>query len=621
MKIQKLETNYQVKKPELSHSGLKPCAGKKLPQQKTSFTLSTKNALPFYTVSFARRIEKQQNDNVEETNLKQQAAVLLDIVNKDLEKFYNVNIDKSYCENRCKKALKAYFPFPPSPHEVFDCVNNSFAQFYTLKGEKAQIEKRAFPLNEFLNSYINAFTPKDIEKFKKQAADLKADLQKDIAAAEAYDDNAETRNYENKFIKNIKERWAVKNLLKSKTIVYNAALDIIKSYYQKRGKIDYIKHANYKAVVDFLEKIEKSADTATQPTTVPKVSQKLPSSKKQPLTDVPVTVLTPKTEPKLQPSQPASNPMTQKPEQPKPDKQKATPQKAPQQAAKTQETKSKAKLQPEANTASQIKEGIEDTAAEIKKGTTQTTANPVTNAADYSLLEKYEAKLKAHKDFVKTLQGRKRTPEEQQQEKDLRKAWLEIKEQARKDNVSFVRKKQEADFSQDPVKNKQEKLDYLNKEVLGKMQVSEASALDGLEMFEQFAQRYVFPNGQKNYDLMAEDVMYRPKEELTDRLLNKFIDVWAKLSQKDDTKYKDNETLRAVLVKFCEGTKNAKEETILKGLALLKKLTNQKDDVQRVEYTLLKASDAQYKDSVKIQQAIDDLKQYVKDCPQYYNLP
>ena len=276
---------------------------------------------------------------------------------------------------------------------------------------------------------------------------------------------------------------------------------------------------------------------------------------------------------------------------------------------------------PENNTASQIKEGIEDTAAEIKKGTTQTTANPVTNAADYSLLEEYEAKLKAHKDFVKTLQGRKRTPEEQQQEKDLRKAWLEIKEQARKDNVSFVRKKQEADFSQDPVKNKQEKLDYLNKEVLGKMQVSEASALDGLEMFEQFAQRYVFPNGQKNYDLMAEDIMFRPKEELTDRLLNKFIDVWSKISQKDDTKYKDNETLRAVLVKFCEGTKNAKEETILKGLALLKKLTNQKDDVQRVEYTLLKASDAQYKDSVKIQQAIDDLKQYVKDCPQYYNLP
>ena len=88
-----------------------------------------------------------------------------------------------------------------------------------------------------------------------------------------------------------------------------------------------------------------------------------------------------------------------------------------------------------------------------------------------------------------------------------------------------------------------------------------------------------------------------------------------------DKKYKDNETLRSVLVHFTDGIKNATEETLLKGISLLKKLTNQREDAERLGYTLLQAPQAQYKDSERIKQAIEDLTQYVKDYPQYYRLP
>ena len=243
------------------------------------------------------------------------------------------------------------------------------------------------------------------------------------------------------------------------------------------------------------------------------------------------------------------------------------------------------------------------------------------NQIKSGLLEEYEKRYSEYKEFVKTVRNRIKTEEEKVEEERLRKAYLSVLEQARKENVSFVRKRVETEFSQDPIKNKEEKLEYIKKEVLGQMKVSEKSAIDGLEMFEKYGSRFEYANGRKSYEYLAESVMYRPKEDLSDRLLSKFIDVWEKISVKDDKKYKDNETLRSVLVHFTDGIKNATEETLLKGISLLKKLTNQREDAERLGYTLLQAPQAQYKDSERIKQAIEDLTQYVKDYPQYYRLP
>ena len=240
---------------------------------------------------------------------------------------------------------------------------------------------------------------------------------------------------------------------------------------------------------------------------------------------------------------------------------------------------------------------------------------------DYSLLDEYKRRLKIYHEYATPLRNRTKTPEEKIQEEKLRKAWLAILDKAREENVSFVRIKQESDFSIDPVKNAQEKFEYIAKQVLPYIDVSEASAMDALEMFGKFGTRYVYPNGRKNYEILTTYLTCRPDEELTDRLLNKFLDVWEKISEKNVDKYKDNEYLCDVLVSFVRLKKNIEEDTILRGLKLLKKLTNQKEDVERIEYSLIGDYDAKYKDSKKIKDALEDLKDYVKDCPVYYRMP
>lgn len=253
------------------------------------------------------------------------------------------------------------------------------------------------------------------------------------------------------------------------------------------------------------------------------------------------------------------------------------------------------------------------------KPATGVTLKPIKH--DYSLLDEYKRRLKIYHEYATPLRNRTKTPEEKIQEEKLRKAWLAILDKAREENVSFVRIKQESDFSIDPVKNAQEKFEYIAKQVLPYIDVSEASAMDALEMFGKFGTRYVYPNGRKNYEILTTNLVGLPEQEMTDRLLNKFLDVWEKISEKNVDKYKDNEYLCNVLVYFTLNKRNVSEDTILRGLKLLKKLTNQKQDVERLDYTLLRDYDAQYKDSKKIKDAIEDLKDYVKDCPFGYRLP
>ena len=261
----------------------------------------------------------------------------------------------------------------------------------------------------------------------------------------------------------------------------------------------------------------------------------------------------------------------------------------------------------------------QESAKQTQKTATGVRLKPIKH--DYSLLDEYYRRLDMYSEYIKPQQGRARTPEEKIQEEKLRKAYRSLRDKAREENISFVRIKQESDFSTDPVKNAQEKREYIAQHVLPYLDVSEASAMDGLDMFAKFGTRCIYPNGRKNYEILTTNLTCRPDEEMTDRLLNKFLDVWEKISEKNVDKYKDNEYLCDVLVSFVRLKKNIEEDTILRGLKLLKKLTNQKEDVERIEYSLIGDYDAQYKDSKKIKEAIEDLKEYVKDCPVYYRMP
>ena len=91
------------------------------------------------------------------------------------------------------------------------------------------------------------------------------------------------------------------------------------------------------------------------------------------------------------------------------------------------------------------------------KPATGVTLKPIKH--DYSLLDEYKRKRKIHHEYAEPLRNRTKTPEEKIQEEKLRKAYRSLRDKAREENISFVRIKQESDFSSDPVKNAQEKFE------------------------------------------------------------------------------------------------------------------------------------------------------------------
>ena len=513
-------------------------------------------------ISFGSAAQKPE---VSEEALKQDAQVFLKSLEKEQEDIKKARF--LYFDNidiKCRKKLKDKALFRQiDPIDAFNAVYEDFSPYYIKKGEIKQIEKYSSSLNYLFNSFLNAQSKLEKNELKNIALQIKAEMQKDMLYAGKYNKDRDMQISVDEYfylLGNYQNRIKKFMQLADKDIAYTEALKVIEPLCNREGKVRHIKYTGYEKIVKFLDKFEKFnfEDAIFKQ---PQKALDAPTSvnKSEPVE----TVNTPKTETK-------------------PD------------SVKTNNTTE-------------------------AKPATGVTLKPIKH--DYSLLDEYLKRAKIHHEYAAPLRNRAKTPEEKIQEEKLRKAYRSLRDKAREENISFVRIKQESDFSSDPIKNAQEKFEYIDKQVLPYIDVSEASALDALDMFGKFGTRYVYPNGRKNYEILTTNLVVRPKEEMTDRLLNKFLDVWEKISEKNVDKYKDNELLRLVMVDFTLGKKNVKEETILRGLKLLKKLTNQKDDVERLDYTLLRDYDAQYKDSKKIKEAIDDLKDYVKDCPFYYRLP
>ena len=513
-------------------------------------------------ISFGSAAQKPE---VSEEALKQDAQVFLKSLEKEQEDIkkarflYFDNID-----TKCRKKLKDKALFRQiDPIDAFNAVYEDFSPYYIKKGEIKQIEKYSSSLNYLFNSFLNAQTKLEKNELKNIALQIKAEMQKDMLYAGKYNKDRDMQISVDEYfylLGNYQNRIKKFMQLADKDIAYTEALKVIEPLCNREGKVRHIKYTGYEKIVKFLDKFEKFnfEDAIFKQ---PQKALDAPTSVNK--TETIETVNTPKTETK-------------------PD------------SVKTNNT------------------------TEVKPAT-GVTLKPIKH--DYSLLDEYLKRAKIHHEYAAPLRNRAKTPEEKIQEEKLRKAYRSLRDKAREENISFVRIKQESDFSSDPIKNAQEKFEYIDKQVLPYIDVSEASALDALDMFGKFGTRYVYPNGRKNYEILTTYLVGRPKEEMTDRLLNKFLDVWEKISEKNVDKYKDNEFLCDVLVDFTLDKKNVSEDSIVRGLKLLKKLTNQKQDVERLDYTLLRDYDAQYKDSKKIKDAIDDLKDYVKDCPFYYRLP
>lgn len=199
----------------------------------------------------------------------------------------------------------------------------------------------------------------------------------------------------------------------------------------------------------------------------------------------------------------------------------------------------------------------------------------------------------------------------------IQRDMINVQRKACKENVSLVPKKE---FS--PNATEQERFDYFMKEVFPVMNSSEASALDGLEMFEKYGVNKAYDKngspwttmfelegGVVTIDRNAPAVNGSRPVTITDRLANRYLDVFAKYAKKEQG------DARNLAFFFENSHKIMSEETALKYIATLKKFVFAQDFVIDPQICFVDRNLGRFKDNPKIIAAMDDLIEHVKDLP------
>ncbi len=230
----------------------------------------------------------------------------------------------------------------------------------------------------------------------------------------------------------------------------------------------------------------------------------------------------------------------------------------------------------------------------------------------YALIDEYDRRTKARVEFRKRTQGRTLTPDEKIERDRLRQEWSDIYHRLIPEHQSIIRTKTATDFTSEA-----EKQDYIMNYVLQRMDMSEESALDALNMFEQFGFRADFPRD----DIIIDTTMTKlgcgiytiPKECRSDKLLRRFIDVFGKFADNKSRRHPDDNELAAVLTSFVKKGHDIQEDTVLRGIELMKKIICQKANYERLDKVLVSSFDAKFKDSQPIKDALEELQQVAKD--------
>ncbi len=255
---------------------------------------------------------------------------------------------------------------------------------------------------------------------------------------------------------------------------------------------------------------------------------------------------------------------------------------------------------------------VKPTPVEPVKPQTVEVIENATKPNRYALIDEYDRRTKARVEFRNRTRGRALTPDEKIERDRLRQEWSEIYHRLIPEHQSIIRTKTAADFA-----NETEKQNYIMNYVLPRMDMSEESALDALDMFEQFGFRADYPRNDIIIDTtmtkLGSGIYTIPKECRSDKLLRRFIDVFAKFADNKIRRHPDDDELAAVLTSFVKKGHDIQEDTVLRGIELMKKIICQKANHERLESALVSSFDAKFKDSQPIKDALEELKVIVKD--------
>src|SRR5574344_1361394 len=234
----------------------------------------------------------------------------------------------------------------------------------------------------------------------------------------------------------------------------------------------------------------------------------------------------------------------------------------------------------------------------------------------------YEKKSQELIEYLSTIEGKEElTSEEQAKERKIYTEISAIIEDARKNHKSLINKKSESDFPKDPKENIKAKLEYFDKDIFPLMSKSRESALDGAEIFEKFCIKAELPSSNTMYSL-SDSLSLLPKEMRTDEILNRYLEIMEKIGDKNSP-YWESECVANILTTYAseQDRNDVSVETVLRGIALVKKLSNSSKGAQHVisELTNIQLGSVHKADNIKddkrVISALDDLREYTKNMP------
>ena len=191
-----------------------------------------------------------------------------------------------------------------------------------------------------------------------------------------------------------------------------------------------------------------------------------------------------------------------------------------------------------------------------------------------------------------------------------------LRKKIEKHNVSIIETKE---FSPNPLEQVKEKREYLE-DIIYKMRTNEASYYDGLLEFEKYGKREKFTyTGCTTLRELADNF---PKENVTEKTVNKFMDIYDRMAifarGKDAQGLTQDIDWQGFINVVGKPGVLKTEEQALRAIQICKKLIYMDEKVRDLYYNLVKKEGAVFKGNKKIEQEIRSIKETAKELRSRY---
>ena len=191
-----------------------------------------------------------------------------------------------------------------------------------------------------------------------------------------------------------------------------------------------------------------------------------------------------------------------------------------------------------------------------------------------------------------------------------------LRKKIEKHNVSIIETKE---FSPNPLEQVKEKREYLE-DIIYKMRTNEASYYDGLLEFEKYGKREKFTyTGCTTLRELADNF---PKENVTEKTVNKFMDIYDRMAifarGKDAQGLTQDIDWQGFINVIEQPGVLKTEEQAERAIKICKRLVWLDKPIKDLYYNLVKNEGAVFKDNKKIEQQIRSLHQSAKELRSQY---